>query len=169
MPKQSWNVFSYCCKFIAQSVNVNIKSQSTTPDQSPKLVILSIIFLTDGIISLVDQPQFKRFELRYLRNFTIGTCEYFSRSQHYGQQLNRTAELSPVLLTPNLKITLAKRTHKPRFFSGLTYRFIKIERKCIGMTTKIIYVLNANGEPLMPTHRLGKVRRWLNNGLISHD
>ena len=27
------------------------------------------------------------------------------------------------------------------------------------MTTKIIYVLNANGEPLMPTHRLGKVRR----------
>ena len=32
------------------------------------------------------------------------------------------------------------------------------------MTTQIIYVLNANGEPLMPTHRLGKVRRWLNHG-----
>ena len=31
------------------------------------------------------------------------------------------------------------------------------------MTTKIIYVLNANGEPLMPTHRLGKVRHWLND------
>ena len=30
------------------------------------------------------------------------------------------------------------------------------------MTTKIIYVLNANGEPLMPTHRLGMVRHWLN-------
>lgn len=32
------------------------------------------------------------------------------------------------------------------------------------MTTQIIYVLNTNGEPLMPTHRLGKVRRWLNCG-----
>ena len=32
------------------------------------------------------------------------------------------------------------------------------------MTTQIIYVLNANGEPLMPTHRLGKVRRWLSCG-----
>lgn len=32
------------------------------------------------------------------------------------------------------------------------------------MTTKIIYVLNADGEPLMPTHRLGRVRRWLNCG-----
>ena len=32
------------------------------------------------------------------------------------------------------------------------------------MTTKIIYVLNADGEPLMPTHHLGKVRRWLNRG-----
>lgn len=32
------------------------------------------------------------------------------------------------------------------------------------MTTQIIYVLNANGEPLMPTHRLGKVRHWLNCG-----
>lgn len=30
------------------------------------------------------------------------------------------------------------------------------------MTTKIIYVLNADGEPLMPTHRLGMVRHWLN-------
>lgn len=30
------------------------------------------------------------------------------------------------------------------------------------MTLKIIYVLNANGEPLMPTHRLGMVRHWLN-------
>lgn len=29
------------------------------------------------------------------------------------------------------------------------------------MTTKIIYVLNADGEPLMPTHRLGMVRHWL--------
>lgn len=28
---------------------------------------------------------------------------------------------------------------------------------------KIIYVLNADGEPLMPTHRLGMVRHWLNN------
>lgn len=32
------------------------------------------------------------------------------------------------------------------------------------MTTRIIYVLNANGEPLMLTHRLGKVRRWLDRG-----
>ena len=32
------------------------------------------------------------------------------------------------------------------------------------MTAQIIYVLNANGEPLMPTHRLGMVRRWLNRG-----
>lgn len=32
------------------------------------------------------------------------------------------------------------------------------------MTTQIIYVLNANGEPLMPTQRLGMVRRWLNRG-----
>ena len=32
------------------------------------------------------------------------------------------------------------------------------------MTTQIIYILNANGEPLMPTHRLGKVRRWLSCG-----
>ena len=31
------------------------------------------------------------------------------------------------------------------------------------MTKKIIYVLNANGEPLMPTHRLGMVRHWLNS------
>lgn len=30
------------------------------------------------------------------------------------------------------------------------------------MTTKIIYVLNADGEPLMPTHRLGMVRHWIN-------
>lgn len=33
---------------------------------------------------------------------------------------------------------------------------------CVGMTTKIIYILNADGEPLMPTHRLGMVRHWLN-------
>ena len=31
------------------------------------------------------------------------------------------------------------------------------------MTTKIVYILNADGEPLMPTHRLGMVRHWLNS------
>lgn len=32
------------------------------------------------------------------------------------------------------------------------------------MKIKQIYVLNANGEPLMPTQRLGKVRHWLQSG-----
>lgn len=30
--------------------------------------------------------------------------------------------------------------------------------------SKYIYILNANGEPLMPTARLGKVRHWLQSG-----
>lgn len=31
---------------------------------------------------------------------------------------------------------------------------------------RIIYVLDFNGEPLMPTQRFGKVRRWLKTGEV---
>ena len=59
----------------------------------------------------------------------------------------------------NLSLTLAKVSYTARYVPA--YRIKHITKKEVPY---MVYVLDIDGQPLMPTTRCGKVRRLLNSG-----
>ena len=73
--------------------------------------------------------------------------------------IKQSCWVGTVLLTQNLSITLAKAALQS-IYTGLqqkVYQFLE-------RNTAMVYVLDINGHPLMPTRRYGKVRRILKSG-----